>query len=349
MDHSEGGRSVGGFLTAKISDDIELYGNGLFYRDKSYNTQLNRTFNFGAYGTDPFQVNCDNAFLSGAQAQDLCGANAGVAGQYAPIDVRYRFDGLPLTRQQFTNEGYRIVAGLRGRGLNDVWSYDVAGMISRARLDTIDVPFARFDNINRSLDVVRVNGMPTCRAVVNGTDPTCVPFNAFAPFNQDTALNQYLYGGATGGISTRIPRLLQFVGTVSGDLGKYGITSPLAEQGIAIALGAEYREEMERTIVNEIFQQNNGGENQRFTQSILEANAEVQAPLIEHRRFAELLQVNAGYRVSKYNRLDGKFDTWKVEGLWSPVADITLRASYNKSQAAPGVSTAQGAANIFWN
>ena len=113
----------------------------------------------------------------------------------------------------------------------------------------------------------------------------------------------------------------------------------LAEQGIAIALGAEYREEMERTIVNEIFQQNNGGENQRFTQSILEANAEVQAPLIEHRRFAELLQVNAGYRVSQYNRLDGKFDTWKVEGLWSPVADITLRASYNKSQAAPGVST----------
>ncbi|WP_306286250.1 TonB-dependent receptor [Sphingomonas sp. Ant20] len=170
-----------------------------------------------------------------------------------------------------------------------------------------------------------------------------------APFNQDTALNQYLYGGATGGISTRIPRLLQFVGTVSGDLGRYGITSPLADQGIAIALGAEYREEMERTIVNEVFQQNNGGENQRFTQSILEANAEVQAPLIEHRRFAELLQVNAGYRVSQYNRLDGKFDTWKVEGLWSPVADITLRASYNKSQAAPGVSTAQGAANIFWN
>ncbi len=341
--------NVGGFLTAKISDDIELYGNGLFYRDKSYNTQLNRTFNFGAYGTDPFRVNCDNAFLSGAQAQDLCGANAGVAGQYAPIDVRYRFDGLPLTRQQFTNEGYRIVAGLRGRGFNDVWSYDVAGMISRARLDTIDVPFARFDNINRSLDVVRVNGTPTCRAVVNGTDPSCVPFNAFAPFNQDAALNQYLYGGATGGISTRIPRLLQFVGTVSGDLGKYGITSPLAEQGIAVALGAEYREEMERTIVNEIFQQNNGGENQRFTQSILEANAEVQAPLIEHRRFAELLQVNAGYRVSKYNRLDGKFDTWKVEGLWAPIPDITLRASYNKSQAAPGVSTAQGAANIFWN
>ena len=66
-----------------------------------------------------------------------------------------------------------------------------------------------------------------------------------------------LLGGATGGILTRVPRLLQFVGTVTGDLGKYGATSPFAEQGIAIAIGAEYREEMERTTVNEIFQQNN--------------------------------------------------------------------------------------------
>ncbi|MCD2322592.1 TonB-dependent receptor [Sphingomonas sp. IC-56] len=341
--------NAGGFLTADLADDVEFYATGLYYQDKSYNTQLNRTFNFGAYGTDPFRVNCDNPFLSPSQGATLCGANAGVAGQFAPIDVRYRFDGLPLVQQKFTNEGYRIVAGLRGRGFDDVWSYDVAGMISRAKLDTIDVPFAQFDKINRSLDVVNVGGRPTCRSVVNGTDPSCVPFNAFAPFNQDRALNEYLYGGATGGISTRIPRLLQFVGTVSGDLGKYGITSPLAEQGVAIALGSEYREEMERTIVNEIYIQNNGGQNQRFTQSILEANVEIQAPLVENQSWTKLLQLNAGYRVSKYNRLEGKFDTWKVEGVWSPVSDIIFRGSYNKSQAAPGVGAAAGAANIFWN
>jgi outer membrane receptor protein involved in Fe transport len=341
--------NAGGFLTADLADDVEFYATGLYYQDKSYNTQLNRTFNFGAYGTDPFQVNCDNPFLSPSQGATLCGANAGVAGQFAPIDVRYRFDGLPLVQQKFTNEGYRIVAGLRGRGLGDAWSYDVAGMISRAKLDTIDVPFAQFDKINRSLDVVNVGGTPTCRSVVNGTDPSCVPFNAFAPFNQDRALNEYLYGGATGGISTRIPRLLQFVGTISGDLGKYGITSPFAEQGLAIALGAEYREEMERTIVNEIYIQNNGGQNQRFTQSILESNIELQAPLVENQSWTKLLQLNAGYRVSKYNRLEGKFDTWKVEGVWSPVSDITFRGSYNKSQAAPGVGAAAGAANIFWN
>ncbi|MEH3104668.1 MAG: TonB-dependent receptor [Sphingomonas phyllosphaerae] len=341
--------NVGGFLTAEITSDIELYANALFYRDKSYNTVLNRTFNFGAYGTDPYQVNCDNPFLSASQASDLCGANAGVAGQYAPIDVRYRFDGLPLVRSKFTNEGYRIVAGLRGKGLNDVWTYDVAAMISRARLDTIDQPFAQFANVNRSLDVVNVGGVPTCRSVVNGSDPNCVPFNAFAPFNKDQALNNYLYGAASGGISTRIPRLLQILATTSGDLGKYGITSPFAEQGVAVALGAEYREEMERTVVNQIFIDNNGGQNQRVTQNIFEANAEIQAPLVENQSWTRLLQFNGGYRVSKYNRLENRFTTWKIEGLWSPIEDITFRASYNKAQAAPGVGAAAGASNIFWN
>ncbi|QAY79626.1 hypothetical protein ETR14_00160 [Sphingosinicella sp. BN140058] len=341
--------NVGGFLTAQLSDHIELYGNGLYYKDKSYNTQLNRNFSYTFYGSDPFQVNCDNPFLSQSQAQVLCGARAGQAGQFAPLDVRYRFDGLPLVEQSFTNEGYRIVAGLRGRVLNDVWSYDVAGMISRATLDTIDVPFAQYDNINRSLDVVSVNGTPTCRSVVNGTDPKCVPFNAFIPFNKDAALNEYLFGAESGGLSRRTPQLLQFLGTVSGDLGKYGIKSPLAEQGIAIAIGAEYRDEREKTVVNEAWITNNGGQNSRYTQNILEGNVELQAPLVEDQSWTRLLQVNAGYRQSKYNRLDGSFGTWKIEGIWAPIADITLRASYNKSQAAPGVGAAAGAANIFWN
>ncbi|MBB5709748.1 TonB-dependent receptor plug domain-containing protein [Sphingomonas xinjiangensis] len=342
--------NAGGFLTAEISDHVELYVNGLYYRDKSYNTQLNRNYSYTVYGTTPFQVNCDNPFLSASQAQTLCGANAGLAGQYAPLDVRYRFDSQPLVRQEFINAGYRIVAGLRGRVLDNAWSYDVAGMISRGQLDTIDVPRARFENINRSLDVVNVNGRPTCRSVVNGTDPTCTPFNAFTPFNSDSALNEYLFGGATGGIAKRVPRLLQFLGTVSGDLGKYGITSPFAEQGLAIALGAEFRSEMDRTDYNDIFRENNSsGANVRATQTILEGNVELQAPLVENQSWTKLLQLNAGYRISKYNRLEDKFGTWKIEGIWSPVSDITFRASYNKSQAAPGVGAAANASNIFYN
>jgi outer membrane receptor protein involved in Fe transport len=341
--------NAGGFLTAQLDDHVELYSNVMWYRDKSYNTQLNRNYSYTAFGSTPYQVNCDNPFLSASQGQTLCGANAGVAGQYAPLDVRYRFDSQPLVRQEFVNAGYRVVAGLRGRVLDNVWSYDVAGMLSRAQLDTIDVPYATYDKVNRALDVTSVNGRPTCRSVVNGTDPSCVPFNAFTPFNNDAALNNYLFGGATGGIAKRIPRLLQFVGTVSGDLGKYGITSPFAEQGVAVAIGAEYRDEMDRTDYNAIFIENNGGANTRATQTILEGNVELQAPLVERQSWTHLLQLNGGYRLSKYNRLDDKFGTWKIEGIWAPIEDITFRASINKSQAAPGVGAAANASNIFWN
>ncbi|NWP01113.1 TonB-dependent receptor, partial [Escherichia coli] len=79
------------------------------------------------------------------------------------------------------------------------------------------------------------------------------------------------------------------------------------------------------------------------------AFGEIQAPLVENRSWTKLLQLNAGYRLSKYNRLDNKFGTWKIEGIWSPVEDISFRASYNKAQAAPGVGTAASASNIFWN
>jgi len=342
--------NAGGFLTAQLDDHIELYVNGLYYRDKSYNTHLNRTLSYSAIATTPYQVNCDNPFLSASQAQTLCGTNAGVAGRYAPLDVRYRFDTQPLVRQEFLNAGYRIVAGLRGRVLDNAWSYDIAGMISRAQLDTIDEPFPSYDKVNRSLNVVNVNGRPTCQSAIDGSDPNCVPFNAFIPFNSDSALNNYLFGSGTGGIAKRVPRLLQFVGTVSGDLGKYGITSPFAEQGLAIALGAEFRSEMDRTDYNDIFRENNSsGANVRATQTILEGNVELQAPLVENQSWTKLLQLSAGYRLSKYNRLEDKFGTWKIEGIWSPVADITFRASYNKSQAAPGVGAAANASNIFWN
>ena len=333
--------NTGGFLTAQISDRIELYASALAYRDTSSNPSLNRTFNFGAYGRGPYRVNCENPFLSAAQARDLCGANAGAAGVYAPIDLRYRFDGLDPVQTRFVNQSYRITSGFRGRTANEIWSYDIAGMISRSQIENYGTPFVSYDQLSNSLDVVNSGGRPACR--VGGA---CVPFNAFIPGNSDPALAAYLFNTNNQVATIRTPRLLQFLGTISGDLGKYGITSPLAEQGPAVAMGVEYRSELDRATANAAFRAQNGGTDTRFTQNILEANVEVQAPLIEDRAWTDLLQVNAGYRVSKYNRLQGHFDTWKIEGLWSPIEDISFRGSYNKAQRAPDARTVTDAADV---
>ncbi|MEH3102615.1 MAG: TonB-dependent receptor plug domain-containing protein [Sphingomonas phyllosphaerae] len=334
--------NTGGFLTAEVSDEVELYASVLAYRDTSSNTSLNRTFNFGAYGTNPYRVNCDNPFLSGSQSRDLCGGSAGVAGAYVPIDLRYRFDGLDPVTTKYVNASYRISAGLRGNTKDNIWHYDIAGMISRSQIENYGTSYVDYAQLNNTLDVVNVNGVPTCR--VGGS---CVPFNAFVPYSSDRALSAYLFNDFNQAATIRTPRLLQFLGTISGDLGKYGITSPLAEQGVAVALGAEFRSELDRTTRNAAAAQAAVGSESRFTQNILESNVEVQAPLVEDKSWTRLLQVNAGYRLSKYNRLQGRFDTWKVEGLWSPLDDISFRGSYNKSQRAPDARTVTEAQDIY--
>ncbi len=332
--------NAGGFLTARLSSDIELYSTALLYRDRSFNTLPNRIFNFGAYGPTPYRVNCDNPFLSASQRTTLCGTQA--AGT-VPIDVRYRFDGLPRVQNRFENKGIRISGGLRGRVLDDAWSYDVAGVFSRNTSTNNFPAFPDFDRVNRSLNVVNVNGIPTC--VARATDPACVPFNAFIPFNNDAAANNYLFTDVDG-TQGSISQLWQGLAVLSGDLGKYGITSPFADQGVAVAFGSEFRAERFTSTADDQFRLTNGGTDATFRQNVFEVNAEVQAPLIEKRRFTELLQVNGGYRVSKYNRLNGTFDTWKVEGLWAPIADITFRGSYNKAQRAPTVIEADQASNV---
>ncbi|KQT32903.1 hypothetical protein ASG29_08950 [Sphingomonas sp. Leaf412] len=334
--------NTGGFLTAEINDQIEFYANVLAYRDSSFNTLLNRNESYLNFGQPPYRVNCDNPFLSSAQARDLCGASAGVAGSSALLDVRYRFDGLPARRTRYVNQSYRITSGLRGRTADGIWSYDLAGMISRSQIESYGTAFVPYQQFNNTLDVINVNGRPTCRV---GGD--CVPFNAFIPNNSDPAIAEYLFNESNQAAIIRTPRLLQFLGTVSGDLGKYGIVSPLASQGVAVALGAEYRSELDRNTRNAAAARDDLGAESRFTQTVLESNIELQAPLIEDQSWTDLLQVNAGYRLSKYNRLQGKFDTWKVEGLWSPIADVSFRGSYNKAQRAPDARTVNEAQDVF--
>lgn len=339
--------NAGGFVNLKLSDAFEVHTSTLWYRAKSQSESLNQNFSRLSYaGQVPYEVNCDNPFLSASQAQILCGAAAGTSTR-VPIDVRFRFDSIRAPAVRYEQEGIRQTVSLRGRVLNDVWTYDVSGMYSRNQSTTRYRDQPGRDQTARSLLVVNRNGTPTCLSVINGTDPACVPFNAFRPNNTSTALQDYLYQtqDATEG---SVSRMVQGLATFSGDLGKYGITSPLATTGVAIAFGAEYRNELYRGVANESFRAQAGGRDSAFRQNVLEGNVEVQLPLVEDKSWTKYLQVNGGYRLSKYNRLQGKFDTWKVEAIWSPIDDITFRGSFNKAQRAPTVIEATQAADVSY-
>ncbi|WP_294326649.1 TonB-dependent receptor [uncultured Sphingomonas sp.] len=331
--------NAGGFLTVDLSEAAEIYSTFLAYRDRSQNPTPLRVYPSGIYGSTPYQVNCNNPFLSASQGQTLCGGAAGT-NTLVPFNLLYRFDGLPPAYNKFENLGYRVTGGIRGKVLK-AWNYDIAGVYSANRSTDSYPPFPNEDRLRQSLIVDNVGGVPTCRT----GGAACVPFNPFRPYNNAAAFVDSVYESVDGRQISK-PSMWQVLGTVSGDLGEYGIKSPFADQGVAIAAGVEFRAERFISTADAQFRLTNGGTDARFTQNVVEGNVEAQLPLVEDQSWTQLLQVNLGYRKSKYNRLDGAFDTWKVEGLWAPIDDITLRGSINKAQAAPSLIQAVQASNI---
>ncbi len=338
--------TAGGFVSARVAPDIELYGSGIWFRDKSVNPYPTRVFSYTAYGDAPYQVNCNNPFLSASQANTICGAQAGT-GATAPLDVRYRFNDLPFSPDVYINKGLRATAGVRGT-VGKAWTYDLGGVFARNQQDITFGNFADYDRVNRSLNVVNVNGTPTCAAKVSGVDPACVPFNAFSSGTLGAPLADYLFTGRSG-TSKGVAKLWDVVSSVTGDLGQYGVTSPLANDGVAVALGAEYRKDSYASSADAIYREQNGGTDFNLSQDVWESNIEVQVPLVQERRFAHLLQATGGFRVSKYSSNPSVFNTWKMEGIYAPVSDLTFRASFNKAQRAPTVFEIRQATNIDYS
>ena len=338
--------NAGGFASLELSRDVELYGSAIWFKDTSSNRFPARVYSYTAYGSTPYRVNCDNPYLSAGQASTLCGAQAGTS-EMVPLDVRYRFDGLPQVLDTYENSAIRVTGGLRGQ-VGPAWTYDIGAVYARNQQATRYGNYPDYDRVNRSLNVVNVNGTPTCASVVSGADPTCIPFDAFSAGNTSSALANYLFAGQYGeGVGRGI--LHDVIGSVSGDLGSYGVKSPWSERGVAVSLATEYREERYVSTADATFREQVGGSDVDVSQDVWESNIEIQAPLIENKRWAHLLQVNGGYRVSKYSNNPETFSTWKAEGLFAPIADLTLRASFNKAQRAPTVIESVQATNISFS
>ncbi len=322
--------NAGGFVSLDIAPDAELYASGIWFRDKSYN-------NYPAIAGGQVQVNCNNPFLSGAQAATLCGTAAGTSAS-VPIDLRYRLGEGNDQPDTYLNTGVRLTGGVRGK-VGDAWTYDLGGVYARNHQDYTPT-FVNSTNLQNSLTVGGTLAAPTCATT---TDAACVPFDAFSAGNTNPALIDYLFDRGT---SATTGTLYDVQANVTGDLGKYGVTSPFAEQGVAIALGTEYRKDTLKSTADAAYRAKLGGTDSYLKQDVWEANVEVQAPLVEHKRFVDLLQVNGGYRVSKYSSSSSTFNTWKIEGIYAPVSDLTFRASFNKAQRAPTVTEIRQATNV---
>src|SRR5204863_420736 len=134
----------------------------------------------------------------------------------------------------------------------------------------------------RALDVVNVNGTPTCRSVVDGSDPNCIPVNVFMANGVTPQQAKYMFTPSTTG-SRNTQEVIS--GTLSGDLGKLGIQSPWANHGLGIALGFEHRRETLNFWADAIAQQG-GATNSDGVITVNEGYGEIEVPILADLPFA---------------------------------------------------------------
>lgn len=181
-------------------------------------------------------LNCSNAFLS---AQQFAAIGCEAPADVVPLYIGRRNVEGGFRNNDITHSSYRGLGGIRG-DINDAWSYDAYVNISRTDYDGMYNNDMSVTRITRALDVVEVAGAPTCRAAIDGSDPGCVPWNVFETGGVTQEAIDYLRITlrATGSLEQD-----QYVAFVSGDLTGYGIASPMAQEGIQVVLGGEYRDE----------------------------------------------------------------------------------------------------------
>jgi outer membrane receptor protein involved in Fe transport len=330
-------RFTGGvFANYKLTDHAEVYGTYLYMKDTT------SSLFYPALVYDTAAINCNNPYLSSAQATTLCGAQAGTAATVT-TDVAYELNGpgsRPLTNQAI-NADYRLSGGVRG-DVTDGWHYDVNFVTSQVYTSLSDNNEIDDASFIASLDAVSSGGKTVC-----ASGGSCVPADIFSYHAVDPAF----YGWAYRNYKWHSVTWQQdATANLTGDLTRYGIKSPWADDGVAVALGLEYRRDALRNVADaataayEGWLSNVGGH-----YSAKEVYGEAQIPLVEGNPFADSLTFNIGYRTSKYSNLGKGLPTSKYELLYRPVKDFLLRASFNNAARAPNVSELYSARSFSVN
>jgi len=331
----------------EITDAFQPYAEFFFMDDRTHQqtapAALFKDSNpLDSTGAGDYYVNCSNPLLSPQQQGVLCTpaqiaadtANPGSATVRMRIGRRNIEGGDRFVDFQHTN--YRAVFGAKGN-FADAWSYDVYGQYFYTKFTDSNQKYLSYEGIGNALLVTGSAANPTC---INTNARGCVPYNIFSDGGVTQAALNYLYQlGTAQGSST----LRTLHADVTGKLGNYGITSPLATEGVGVNIGFEHRND------HEFLQPDSAEESGLLAGfgsavapidnsiSVKEEFIELRAPLVQDKPGAKELLFDTGYRRSDYTTA-GVTNTYKFEVQYAPIADYRFRASYDRAVRAPSVA-----------
>jgi iron complex outermembrane recepter protein len=342
--------TMGAFVNYEINSHVTAYMELMFTRNTS-EAQIAESGDFGNGQLVP----CNDPLLTGAEQAFICSAAnltaqgnptiayPGAPGGAVPASLLYilrrNVEGGPRIATFQTDSAHQVV-GLRG-DFADAWTFDVYAQHSSVDASNGNLNYMSNANIINSLQVVPspATGAPTCISVLNGSDPACVPWNIWAPGGVTPAALKYL----------SIPLLVdatttEYVvdGSITGDLGKYGVQLPSASSGLQVNIGAEYRSESANFLPDLVSQQGNAAGSGGPTPPISgnfhvgEIFTELRLPLVSDKTGAEDLSLEGGYRYSDYTE-GFTTNTYKIGLEWAPVKDIRIRGSFQRAVRAPNI------------
>ncbi|MEQ8516311.1 MAG: TonB-dependent receptor [Chromatocurvus sp.] len=323
--------TAGAFGRYQINDNVEAY-TELSFMDNQSNAQIAPS---GAFGLTE-DVSCSNPFLSQQQVDLLCGSvGLGPDDTQSVTILRRNVEGGPRN-QDLRHTTFRGVFGIRGQ-INDTWRYDLYGMYSEVSMENTYNNDLSNAKISEAVDAVE--DPETGEIVCRSGNPNCVPWNVWQTGGVDPAAPAFLELPlfARGTTDQKV-----FSGYVAGSLGDYGLKLPMADNGIEVVIGAEYRKDSLNFNPDEGFRLGLGAGQGGATNAVSgeidvrELFFETSIPVVEGREFAEEVTLDLGYRYSDYS-LGGTTDTYGIRGAWSVNADIKFRASYQRAVRAPNV------------
>jgi len=247
---------------------------------------------------------------------------------------------------------YRGVIGIRGK-IFEHWNYDLFGQYGTTILSEHVNNYVSNQRAKYALDVIAGPDGPVCAGAATYA-PGCVPWDIWNPGGVTPEALDYIniQGFSSGSTEQTVVN-----GTMSADLGDYGITMPWATSGVGVAFGIEYRQEnlqLDYDLAN-ITGDLGGGSGVLLpvhgSYNLMDYFAEARVPIVEDVAFAKSLVFNGSYRYSDYST-NVNTNTYGLGLDWAPMDDFKLRGSFQHAVRAPNVLelfTPQAVGLYDWN